>query len=116
MVCIPRAFAAFRFLRLRGSELFENASNGAGVIVRNVAVDIDRVLAVCNRTQLRSSLYPQKTPERGSIRVLFHLHSEIIKEDALFRFDAVPLARGQVELRVRFSIMIKIQKLRPVFW
>jgi len=32
-----------------------------------------------------------------------HLHPEIVKEDAFFRFDTISPTRGQVEPRFRFA-------------
>ena len=35
---------------------------------------------------------------------MFHLHPKIVKEDAFLGLDAVSSTRGQIELRVWFSV------------
>ena len=40
---------------------------------------------------------------------MFHLHPEIIEEDAFFRLDTVSSTRGQVELGVWFSINLRLE-------
>jgi hypothetical protein len=80
-------------------------------IVRNVGVDVESRLLrspirafttpipLCNRRKCRS--------KRGAKEGAIYLHSEIVKEDAFFRFDAVSSTCGEIELRIWFSTNLR---------
>lgn len=63
---------------------------------------------IVNRASTTPILSPsaENAGERAGESV-FHLHPEIVKEDAFFRLDTVSSTRGQIELRFWFPVKLR---------